>query len=408
MILSYNTVTLRIIFKKPWNQKTTWFYGLKLLLMKRGGQVTYAGPLGYHSERLVEYFQGVPGVPRITEGYNPATWVLEVSSISMEMRLGVDFSEVYKKSSLYECNQAIIKELSTPAPGSEDLNFPSQYAQSFIVQCIACLWKQHRSYWRNPHYIVVRFFFTIVVALIFGTIFWKLGMKRDREQDLLNVVGSMYCAVLFLGISNSSSVQPVVEVERTVFYREKAAGMYSAIPYAFGQMVIEVPYVLLQAIIYAVMVYYMISFEWTSAKFFWFLFFMFFTFLYFTYFGMMSVAITPSYHIASIISSAFYSSWNLFCGFIVPQPKIPVWWRWFYWINPISWTLYGLIAAQFGDVDSEMDTIKGKSKVVDFVRSYFGIRDNFLGVVAPVMVCIPLLFALMFAFSIKTFNFQKR
>jgi hypothetical protein len=46
----------------------------------------------------------------------------------------------------------------------------------------------------------------------------------------------MYCAVLFLGISNSSSVQPVVEVERTVFYREKAAGMYSAIPHAFGQV----------------------------------------------------------------------------------------------------------------------------------------------------------------------------
>ena len=49
-------------------------------------------------------------------------------------------------------------------------------------------------------------------------------------------MGSMYIAVLFLGIQNSSSVQPVVAVERIVFYREKAAGMYSALAYAFAQV----------------------------------------------------------------------------------------------------------------------------------------------------------------------------
>jgi hypothetical protein len=49
----------------------------------------------------------------------------------------------------------------------------------------------------------------------------------------------MYTAVLFLGVQNSSSVQPVVAVERTVFYREKAAGMYSALPYAFAQVTIN-------------------------------------------------------------------------------------------------------------------------------------------------------------------------
>jgi len=52
----------------------------------------------------------------------------------------------------------------------------------------------------------------------------------------MNAIGSMYSAVLFLGVQNSSSVQPVVAVERTVFYREKAARMYSALPYAFSQV----------------------------------------------------------------------------------------------------------------------------------------------------------------------------
>lgn len=49
-------------------------------------------------------------------------------------------------------------------------------------------------------------------------------------------MGSMYAAVIFIGVQNGASVQPVVAVERTVFYRERAAGMYSALPYAFGQV----------------------------------------------------------------------------------------------------------------------------------------------------------------------------
>lgn len=46
----------------------------------------------------------------------------------------------------------------------------------------------------------------------------------------------MYAAVMFLGGTNTSAVQSIVAVERTVFYREKAAGMYSALPYAFAQV----------------------------------------------------------------------------------------------------------------------------------------------------------------------------
>jgi len=46
----------------------------------------------------------------------------------------------------------------------------------------------------------------------------------------------MYAAVLFLGALNAATVQPAIAIERTVFYREKAAGMYSAIPYAISQV----------------------------------------------------------------------------------------------------------------------------------------------------------------------------
>ncbi|XP_010244008.1 PREDICTED: pleiotropic drug resistance protein 2-like isoform X2 [Nelumbo nucifera] len=209
----------------------------ELLLMKRGGQVIYAGTLGRHSHKLIEYFEAVPGVPKIKDGYNPATWMLEVTTTSVENQFGLDFAEVYANSSLYQRNQELIKELSTPAPGSKDLHFPTKYSQSFATQCKACFWKQHWSYWRNPQYNAIRFFLTIVIGALFGIIFWNKGDKTSKQQDLLNLLGAMYAAVLFLGATNTSAVQSVVAIERTVFYRERAAGMYSEMPYAFAQQI---------------------------------------------------------------------------------------------------------------------------------------------------------------------------
>ncbi|XP_015937455.1 pleiotropic drug resistance protein 1 [Arachis duranensis] len=377
----------------------------ELLLLKRGGEEIYVGPLGRHSSHLISYFEGINGVPKIKNGYNPATWMLEVTSEAQEEALGINFAELYKNSDLYRGNKALISELSTPPSASKDLYFTTKYSQSFITQCKACLWKQNLSYWRNPPYSAVRFLFTTFIALLFGTIFWDIGSKRKRAQDVFNAMGSMYAAVLFIGVQNATSVQPVVAIERTVFYREKAAGMYSALPYAFGQVAIEIPYILLQTLVYGVIVYAMIGFEWTAMKFFWYLFFMFFTFLYFTLYGMMAVGATPDHHVAGIVSFGFYLIWNLFSGFVIPRTRMPVWWRWYFWICPVSWTMYGLVTSQFGDVTERIDT--GET-VGDFVKRYFGYRDDFIGIAAAVVVGFALLFGFTFAFSIKAFNFQKR
>ncbi|XP_058112245.1 pleiotropic drug resistance protein 1-like [Magnolia sinica] len=377
----------------------------ELLLLKRGGEEIYVGPLGHNSFHLINYFEGINGISKIKDGYNPATWMLEVTSPAEEEALGVNFAEIYKNSELYRRNKALIKELSKPPPGSRDLHFPTKYSQPFFTQCMACLWKQHWSYWRNTQYTAVRTWFAIFVALSFGSIFWDIGSKTQRQEDLLNSMASMYSAALFLGIQNASSVQPVVAVERTVFYRERAAGMYSALPYAFGQVTIELPYILLQAVLYGTIVYAMTGYEWTAVKFLWYMFFMYFILLTFTYFGMMTVGITPDHNIAAIISIAFYLTWNIFTGFLIPRPRIPVWWRWYYWLDPIAWTMYGLVTSQYGDVD---DTLITGEPIKALLRGYFGFKHDFLGVVAVMHIIFTVVFALIFAISIRTFNFQKR
>jgi len=49
----------------------------------------------------VHKFQAIPGIPKIRDGYNPATWMLEISSTLVEANINVDFAEIYAKSTLY-------------------------------------------------------------------------------------------------------------------------------------------------------------------------------------------------------------------------------------------------------------------------------------------------------------------
>eukprot|EP00253_Pinus_taeda_P011552 PITA_11552 len=205
-----------------------------------------------------------------------------------------------------------------------------------------------------------------------------MGQKIEEQQKVLNAMGSLFAVVLFIGVNNASSIQPIVDVEGTVFYREKAAGMYSAMPYALAQVLIEVPYVFVQAVVYGVIV-------------------------------MMTVALTPNINIAAIVSWAFYSIWMLFCGFVIPRPNIPMWWRWYYWACPVAWTLYGLIASQLGDYETLMTrTDDTQEPLKHFIKSYFGFRHSFLGPVAVVTTGWSILFAFIFAISIKKLNFQSR
>ncbi|XP_030965023.1 pleiotropic drug resistance protein 2-like isoform X2 [Quercus lobata] len=353
--------------------------------------------------------EAIPYVPKIKDGYNPATWMLEISSPAVEAELDVDFAEIYANSELYKRNQELIKELSTPSPGSKDLYFPTKYSQSFVTQCKACFWKQYWSYWRNPQYNAIRLFITIVIGVLFGLIFWNKGDKTRKEQDLLNLLGAMFAAALFLGSTNTAAVQPVVAIERTVFYRERAAGMYSALPYAFAQVAVEIIYVAIQTFVYTLILYSMIGFHWRLEKFLWFYFFILMCFIYYTLYGMMVVTLTPSYQIAAIFMSFFLNIWNLFSGFLITRPQIPIWWRWYYWGSPVSWTIYGLVTSQVGDKTTPIEVPgQGYMPVKYYLKSHLGFEYNFLGAVVAAHIGFVLVFLFVFAYGIKFLNFQRR
>ena len=57
---------------------------------------------------------------------------------------------------------------------------------------------------------------------------------RSTQGGLVNVLGALYATTLFFSIINATVIQPVISAERAVSYRERAAGMYSVLPWTLA------------------------------------------------------------------------------------------------------------------------------------------------------------------------------
>lgn len=175
----------------------------QLVLLQRGGRMTYFGPLGRESADLIAYLEGYPGVAPIKAGYNPATWMLEVTGGSMATSFkaaDVDFPTAYLESTLYAENVKRMEELAaSSAKTSPELTVGGRYATSIRTQSRELLKKYFAYYWRAPHYNFVRILMTLIIALIYGLTYLNEGLsiRPSAESAGISTVQNIMvrCAV---------------------------------------------------------------------------------------------------------------------------------------------------------------------------------------------------------------------
>ncbi|CAI5481106.1 unnamed protein product [Closterium sp. Yama58-4] len=289
-----------------------------MLLMQLGGEVIYAGLLGRQSCDLIHYFKATRGATH-PAGFQPC---------SMDARGHGTRSSREARSRL--CPPVPpIRAVQVPSLAHPRMQCASQRRFGHYLHNAAprntALPIHNEPVEAPPHVLAhARLQRRSPLLLHHGSphrrrLLWLRPHSRHPQQ-IANVTGALYTAALFLGWSNLATIQPMLAVERSIYYRERGAGMYAAIPYALAQGVIELPYLAVQAGTYASITYLLIRFEWTPGKFLWYLLFQLLTLLYFTCFGMMASAITPAEGLGTLLSAFVYSFWNLLCGFLLPQP----------------------------------------------------------------------------------------
>jgi ABC-type multidrug transport system ATPase subunit/ABC-type multidrug transport system permease subunit len=323
-----------------------------LLLLKRGGETVFFGDLGKNCRNLINYFEAIPGVAPITPGYNPATWMLEcigagVGSASTD---APDFVHVFNHSeNKRKLDETMAKPgVCTPAPGAQELIFTQKRAANSAVQMKYVVGRFMDLYWRTPSYNLTRFMLSIILSLLFGTIF--VDAEYASYQGINSGVGMLFVALLFSGMVSFNSVLPIASEERASFYRERASQTYNAFWYFVGSTLAEVPYVFFSGLLFTVIFYPMVGFTgFGTAVLFWLNLSL--LILLQTYMGQFLAYALPSEEVAAIIGVLVNSVFFLFMGFSPPANAIPSGYQWLYKITPQRFPLSIAVSLVFADCD---------------------------------------------------------
>ncbi|TMW67916.1 hypothetical protein Poli38472_007588 [Pythium oligandrum] len=393
-----------------------------LLLLKRGGQTVYFGDLGDRAGELISYFEKVPGVSPIEEGYNPGTWMLEVigAGVGSTANEDVDFVEVFNAS---EKALELEENLSREGVGRPS---PLVGAVKFEFKRAASEWKQAKFvtkrfldlYWRTPTYNLSRFMVSIFVGLVFGLAY--LRDTYDTYQGINAGEGMVCMTAVFLGSITYVSVIPFAAQERASYYRERASQTYNALWYFVGSTVAEIPFVFASCLAFMVLYFPMVGFS-GAGNFFFYWFIISSLMLFLGYAGQFLAYALPTIELATIVSVLILNFFFNFMGFNPPPTAIPIGWRWMYEITPPRFAFNVLSAIVFGDcpVDNPdaigcarlndlPPTLPPNLTVKEYVETVFEVKHSDIGLNILYLFISIVFFRVLALLSLRFLNHQKK
>jgi len=391
----------------------------RLVLLRRGGEMVFFGDLGKGAEHLLAYLQGIPGTrPMPNARYNPANYMLEVIALGG----AVDYAHEYRESDFVVQNDKKLEALiEKNLENRKEIEFDSRFASSFQTQAKYLIKRWNLSYWRSISYNFTRIVINVLLSLLFGVSFLN-GGEIESVQDVQSFVGVVFLSSVFLGVIAINTTIPVIESERTAFYRERAANMYAVPPMVLAITTAELPYILFSSFLFVIPLYFLVGMEQDAVAFFtyWGLYLLYITGI--TFYGQLLAVALPSEQIATVVSGASIGIMTLTAGFVIAVDDITTFWQFLPAINPIRYLLSGLLVSQLdcdgapgsGSLGCSLIPIVGPNATMttitawDFLQESFGFSSGDLPRDFGALVGFILGFRLLTIWALTRINWQKR
>ena len=177
-----------------------------LLLLQRGGWQVFFGPLGRRAGKLVEYLRSLPHCPPYPEGFNPASWMLDVlagtnssggggGAAPTPAPPGEGLQAAYFASPEWAAAEKALDASMTPAPGAAPLAFPSPYASHAPAQFVALLRRSHLTWARNIPMNLGRIAAITFLMVLYGIIYLKIADSAGDYQGVRTLVAAIFMYV---------------------------------------------------------------------------------------------------------------------------------------------------------------------------------------------------------------------
>jgi ATP-binding cassette subfamily G (WHITE) protein 2 (PDR) len=331
----------------------------RLLFLAKGGRTVYYGDVGANSKILVDYFvrNGGPACP---PSANPAEWMLEVIGAAPGSHTDIDWHQVWRNSAEYAEVQRHLAELKSErgqaealhrtqsAQKREDKAAYREFAAPFTQQLAATTTRVFQQYWRTPSYIYSKTILCVSSAIFIG---FSLYQMPNTQQGLQNQMFAIFMLMTIFG-QLVQQIMPHFVTQRSLYeMRERPSKTYSWKAFMISNIVVELPWNSLMAVLIYFCWYYPIGLyrnaePTDSVHLRGFQLFLFvWMFLIFTStFTHMVIAGVDSAENGGNIANLMFTLCLLFCGVLAQPSDFPRFWIFMYRLSPFTYLVSGMLS----------------------------------------------------------------
>ncbi|KAH6872002.1 ABC-2 type transporter-domain-containing protein [Thelonectria olida] len=331
----------------------------RLLFLAKGGKTVYFGDIGDHSKIMTSYFERNSGHSCPPEA-NPAEWMLEVIGAAPGSHSDVDWFNTWRTSPEYNAVQAELERIKHEGKDvanltDEDPGKYREFAAPFMEQLKEVLYRVFQQYWRSPVYIYSKAALCTLIALFIGFVFFK---APNSIQGLQNQMFAIFNLLTIFGQLVQQSM-PQFVIQRSLYEaRERPSKVYSWRVFMLSQLIVELPWNALMAVIMFFCWYYPVGLynnaseagQLTERGGLMFLFL--FMLLIFT--GTFSTFIIAGFETAEAganIANLLFMLCLIFCGILATSETLPRFWIFMYRVSPFSYLVSGMLSTAVANVD---------------------------------------------------------
>ncbi|KAJ5917297.1 ABC multidrug transporter C [Penicillium verhagenii] len=333
----------------------------RLLFLARGGRTVYFGDIGEKSSTLSNYFEK-NGASPLPSDANPAEWMLEVIGAAPGTHSEIDWPAVWKTSPERQAvhdHLAELKSTLSVKPTTEPANDAASYnefAAPFSVQLYECLKRVFSQYWRTPIYIYSKAALSILTALYIGFSFFQ---AENSLQGLQNQMFSIFMLMTIFG-NLVQQIMPHFCTQRSLYeVRERPSKTYSWQAFMASNIIVELPWNTLAAVLIFVCWYYPIGLyrnaEPTDAvhERGALMFLLVWSFLLFTStFAHMIIAGIELAETGGNLANLFFSLCLIFCGVLATPSEMPRFWIFMYRVSPFTYLVSAMLSTGVSGTDA--------------------------------------------------------
>lgn len=219
----------------------------------------------------------------------------------------------------------------------------SNYTVSYWRQVLACTRREFWLLWGDKQTLYTKFAIIISMGLIVGSLFYDIP---DDTSGLFLRGGAAFFSILFLGWLQLSELIRAI-AGRDVIERHKEYAFYRPSAVNFARILADFPLLFVEVVVFGVILYFMCNLDVDAGKFFIYLLYIYTTTICITALYRMFAAISPSIDDAVRFSGITFNLLLIFTGYAISKPTLlseKIWFGWFYWINPVSYSFEGVIS----------------------------------------------------------------